>query len=215
MAETIANTLFFPLSGDPIGFNHFGAAEWLLRKVPELEHVTFLLSNGHHPDPNKSDSRASREHRHRLCELAAGAVSNSEESLLARRAKAAKTALTLAPERISISTAEFEFDRPVRSAEMIPLLNGGGRNGAERLHWFAGSDLIDRMCDPEIFSDEDLYILSRSCRYHVLEREGNPVHRALDQLRLRRATVLSLEVHPLNELYQWLCSRTVNMPKTT
>ncbi|MCH8886683.1 MAG: CinA family protein [SAR324 cluster bacterium] len=204
MAESIANTIFFPLSGDPIGFNHFGAAEWLLRTVPDVERVTFLLSNGHHPDPTKTDSRAGQGHRRRVCELAAAAVAHPEDSLLARRAKAAGTALTLSPERISISTAEFEFDRPVRSAEMITLLKEGGRDGAERLHWFAGSDLIARMCDPEIFSDEDLYILSRSCRYHVLERDGIPVHPALDQLRLRRSTVLSLEVHPLNGLPQWL-----------
>lgn len=204
MAESIANTIFFPFSGDPIGFNHFAAAEWLLRKVPELEHVTFLLSNGHHPDPTKNNSRAGQGHRQRLCELSAAAVAHPEDSLLARRAKAAGTALTLSPDRISISTAEFEFDRPVRSAEMIPLLKERGRGGAGRLHWFAGSDLLARMCDPGIFSDEDLYILSRSCRYHVLEREGNPVDPALDQLRLRRNTVLSLEAHPLNTLPQWL-----------
>ena len=50
------STLFFPVSGDPIGANHFAAAEWSLRRAEGIERVTFVLSNGRHPDPTKADA---------------------------------------------------------------------------------------------------------------------------------------------------------------
>lgn len=204
MAESIANTLIFPLSADPIGFNHFSAAEWILRQVPELERVTFVLSNGRHPDPTKKDAGVGPLQRLEICELAAAAVSDPTQSLLALRAKTAGTALCLLPQRIGLSTVEFEFDRAVRSAELVPLLRGERAPGKQRLHWFAGSDLLNRMIDPNIFSDEDLTFLSKNCRYHVLERKNNPVSQTLDLLRLRRGVVLSLDIHPLQGVPDWL-----------
>ena len=61
-------TLHFPVSGDPIGFHHFAAAEWMLRTDAELERVVFILSNGIHPDPTKLDSGVDAETRLELLE---------------------------------------------------------------------------------------------------------------------------------------------------
>ena len=54
----LQSTLFFPLSGDPVGFNHFAAVEAVLRDEPALECVVFILSNGFQPDPTKPDAEA-------------------------------------------------------------------------------------------------------------------------------------------------------------
>ena len=51
LALPLESTLFFPISGNPVGFNHIAVAEWLLRQNPGWHKVVFIPSNGHHPDP--------------------------------------------------------------------------------------------------------------------------------------------------------------------
>ena len=202
--RSTAHTLYFPISGDPAGFNHFAAAEWVLRGVPELERVEFIISNGRHPDPTKADARTGAEERLRMCRLAAGAVADPALSLLARRAEGAGERLLAAGEAVSFSTLEFQFQRAVRSAEAAARLLEGGENEGARLHWFAGSDLIARMADPRIFTDEDLEFLSRHCQYQVLEREGHPLESALALLQAERGVTLSHRAHRPAEVPHWL-----------
>ena len=87
--EPLASALFFPVSGDPIGFNHFMAAEWLLRSAPALRRVVFVLSNGHHPDPTKAGAHAPAERRLEMLQASLAELADPARSWLARRAEQA------------------------------------------------------------------------------------------------------------------------------
>ena len=200
----LASTLLFPISGNPIGFNHFAAAEWLLRRGAGLSGVCFLLSNGLHPDPTKRDALLGRAERLGLCELAIAAAADPARSFLARQAELAGERLRLQPERMQISTLEFGFDRPVRSAELLPLLRAQEPGYAGRLHWCVGSDLVRRMAEPRIFADADLAALAGACHYHVLERPDEPLEPALERLHAARGVRLECTPYPQAELPGWL-----------
>jgi hypothetical protein len=68
-----ASTLFLPVSGNPIGFNHFALAEWLLRRSSAWERIVFVLSNGRHPDPTKQDADVGAADRYALAQAAIAA----------------------------------------------------------------------------------------------------------------------------------------------
>ena len=212
-----SNTLFFPISGNPIGFNHFAAAEWILRTRSDLERVLFVLSSGRHPDPKKSDAKVGPQARLQLCEVAISVIDDPEQSYLARSAtlsreepgKNSPPSLRLKPSQFGVSTVEFDFGHAARTAEVIPLLQGTMQetmqeNESLPLHWFAGSDLITRMADPEIFSADDLAYLAEHLHYHILERQGTPLPPALTALEEQRGVRLNRECYPLSAVPIWL-----------
>jgi nicotinamide-nucleotide amidase len=196
----------FPISGNPIGFNHFAAVEWLLRRVDGLSRVCFVLSNGRHPDPTKRDAAVAPRERLRLCELAIAAVADPAVSFLARQAQLAGDPLHLSPDAMQVSTLEFGIEHAVRTAELLPLLRREEPEYAGPLHWCAGSDLIRRMAEPRIFAGGDLAVLAQHCRYHVLEREEAPAQEALAHLEQVRGVRLDATVHPQRELPPWLAT---------
>jgi nicotinamide-nucleotide amidase len=202
--SSLASTLLFPLSGNPIGFNHFAAAEWLLRRAAGCERVLFVLSNGHHPDPTKADAAVPAQERLHLCELACEAVADPARSFLARQAELAGETLRLASAQPQPSTVEFAIPRAVRTAELVPLLRAQEPGYGERVHWCVGSDLVQRMADPRIFSDADLRLLAEACHYHVLERPETPLQAALERLHAERGIRLEADAYPLAELPEWL-----------
>ncbi|MDH4246819.1 MAG: CinA family protein [Deltaproteobacteria bacterium] len=199
----LIGTLFFPISGNPIGFNHFALAEWLLRENPTLRRVVWILSNGRHPDPTKPPIAFPAEERLALCRTALETVADPAHSLLARRAAQAGETLRLTPETQHLSLLEFGVDRAVRSAELVAHLCGGDSPGA-RLAWVAGTDLLRRMADSRIFSAEDLKLLTQGCHYHIPEREGEPLAPALDQLREKRGLQMESTGYPLAGAPEWL-----------
>lgn len=201
---SLASTLWFPLSGNPIGFNHFAAAEWLLRRAPQLARVCFVLSNGHHPDPTKRDAIVPAEERAALCAEAIAAVGDPARSFLARQAELAGETLRVGPRTLAVSTLEFAFQRAVRTAELVPLLRAQEPGHAGRLAWCAGSDLVERMAERRIFADADLATLAAHCHYHVLERPDAPLEAALARLEAGRGVRLDCTPHPLAELPPWL-----------
>lgn len=202
--SSLASTLLFPLSGNPIGFNHFALAEWLLRSQPGLERVCFVLSNGYHPDPTKRDATVPAQERLRLCELACDTVTDPARSYLARQAELAGERLRLGSAALEISTLEFAFNRAVRTAELLPLLRAREPDYTGRLHWCAGSDLVARMANPRIFDQADLESLAAACHYHLLEREGDALAEALAHLERARGLRLVCTAHPRAELPAWL-----------
>jgi PncC family amidohydrolase len=166
--------------------------------------VCLVLSNGHHPDPTKPDASVPPAERLRLCELALEALDDPARSFLARQAELAGERLRLSAAVMQISTLEFGFDRAVRTVELLPLLREEEGGFAGRLHWCAGSDLVERMADPHIFAQADLALLAAQCHYHVLERPGQPLQAALEHLQRTRGVRLECTAHPLAELPRWL-----------
>jgi PncC family amidohydrolase len=197
-------TLFFPISGNPAGFNHFGAAEWLLRRNPAWERVVFVLSNGIHPDPTKPDAEAGRELRLELLTTAIAELGDEERSHLARLASRAGEALRVNPANLTVWTREFAFPRAVRTAETVQALREAHPQGEGRINWFAGSDLVARMADPLIFSDEDLACLASRCHYAILEREGHPLEDALQGLAAARGVSLDCRSFRAADMPPWL-----------
>ncbi|UCE86590.1 MAG: CinA family protein [Deltaproteobacteria bacterium] len=200
----LAATLFFPLSGDPVGFNHFAAAESILRAEPALERVVFILSNGLHPDPKKPGLEAPPDARREILETAAGSVADPERSTLARQAQLAGDRLRIDAGRIQISTREFGSDRAVRAAETAAALRRERSDAPGAIHWYAGSDLVRRMADPAIFDDDDLTRLARECVFHVLDRAGESAASAAAAVERVRGVRVQLRSAPPRATPAWL-----------
>lgn len=199
------STLFFPLSGNPIGFNHLAAAEWMLRRNPDWRRVVFVLSNGRHPDPTKPGAEVDAATRLELCQLAIAAAADPARSFLAKQAAQAGEALRLGPETCGVSTRELREQTAVRTAQMLGWLRAEAPPGQGPIFWCVGTDLLRRMADPRIFSDEDLPVIARECRLAVLERPGEPAAaEALALVRARRGIALPCEVFPLAQVPEWL-----------
>jgi nicotinamide-nucleotide amidase len=199
----LASTLFFPFSGDPTGFHHLAVAEWALRKGAGLERVEFILSNGHHPDPTKPGARAPAEARLRLAQLMLAEAGDAERSFFAARARAAGEKLLCGPERLSISTLELSYSRAVRTAESVSLLRQGR---SERLHLYAGADLLRRMADPRIFSGSDLATLSEGCTYWILDRGAERAEEAMRDLSAQRGQAFDFRELPAADVPDWLAA---------
>jgi len=197
----LESTLYFPLSGNPVGFNHFAAAEWLLRRNPAYERVAFLLSNGRHPDPTKPDAEVDAATRLEILQAAIEAVADPERSLLARRAELAGQRLRVGPGTLLVSTHEFAQPRAVPTAETVALIRQA--HPAGRVQWFAGADLVRRMADPAIFSPPDVAYLAQNCHYALLERGEAPVQAAAE-LQAAQGVTLSWRPYPLAEVPGWL-----------
>jgi len=197
--------MYFPVTANPIGFNHFAVIEWILRCNPQTAEVVLVLSNGHHPDPTKPDAELGPHQRLELARLAVDAIADPEQSYLARQAGLAGDALHLVPARIRLSTSEFSHDRAVTTAETVRLVQAElGTHPGERLPWVIGSDLLRRMCDPAIFPDDQLAHLAASCAYHVLQREGDHIGKVLATLERDRGTSLDCTVYPVKDMPPWL-----------
>jgi PncC family amidohydrolase len=200
----LASTLFFPLSGDPVGFNHFAAAEAVLRAEPSLERVTFILSNGIHPDPKKPDAEAAAAIRHEILAAAVRSISDPGRSTLARQAELAREQMRIDTSRIQVSTREFSSDRAVRAAETAVALRGEATDASGPIHWYAGSDLLGRMTDFAIFDDDDLQRLARECAFHVVERQGDSTESAVGEVERLRGVRLSVQALSRAALPPWL-----------
>lgn len=200
----LESTLFFPVSGNPVGFNHFAAAEALLRNNPGWRQVVFVLSNGLHPDPTKPEAEASPQARLEIIRKAIAEIADAGRSHLARLAERAGEALHISPDALHVSTREFAFSRAVRTVETVQALREARPGDDARINWFAGSDLIFRMADPAIFAGEDLAALASQCHYAILEREGYPLDEALRKLADERGVTLDHQLLRAEALPDWL-----------
>lgn len=202
-----ATTLFLPVSGNPIGFNHFALAEWLLRRGTAWERVVFVLSNGRHPDPTKADADVRAMDRFRLAQTAIFAIADPSQCFLARQAEQAGERLALSPERVLLDAREFTVKTAVRTVQLVRMLQETGVTTAgpdEPLHWAVGADLVRRMADPAIFADPDVQFLSQHLHYAILDREGDPARAAVELLRQKRGVMLNFKVFDLGDVPVWL-----------
>jgi PncC family amidohydrolase len=208
--EFLKATLYLPVSGDPLGFNHVMAAEWALRNAPDLERVVFILSNGHHPDPTKRGAHAPADQRLRIVETTVAEAADPSRSFLARRAVRAGDALRATPERLAVSTLELAHARAVPTAEAVDALKADAPGGGSaRVNLYAGADLVRRMANPAVFSDTDVAALAASCRYFVLDRAGDSGQIALEQFRQARGRSLEARLLPApseqsDDMPEWL-----------
>ncbi|MBI3994324.1 MAG: CinA family protein [Candidatus Lambdaproteobacteria bacterium] len=200
----LESTLFFPVSANPLGFNHIAAAELMLAAHPRWRRVVFILSNGRHPDPTKSNAELSPAQRLALAEAVVQAVADPQRSHFAKLAQQAETPLHVSPQALCLSTVEFPHSRPVPTVETVGTILAGRAAQAAQVNWFAGSDLIRRMADPLIFADDDVRILTQSCRYAILERPGDPLAAALDEFTRRRGLTLAHDAHDASAAPEWL-----------
>ena len=209
-----ATTLFLPVSGNPIGFNHFALAEWLLRSGSggersgfSAERVVFVVSNGKHPDPTKPDADVSPADRFRIAQLAVEAIADPERCFLARQAELAGDRPLIGPDRILLDPREFRFKTAVRTAQLVQVLYESGVVPAdpnEPLRWAVGADLVRRMADPAIFTDADILFLSQHLHFAIMERDGDSARAAVELLRQRRGATLAYRVLSLAEVPAWL-----------
>ena len=123
--EGIGEVVHFPLTADPAGFHHLLLAECVLRQIPQLKQVVFILSNGLHPDPTKRKNIPEGEIRLSLLRQALVSFADPELSYPARLAMDKQSPLKLKGEAWEISTAEFRCERPVRLAEHVMRLKEG------------------------------------------------------------------------------------------
>lgn len=173
----------------------------MLRNVPEFHRVVFVLSNGFHPDPTKPPLQTTKEARLDLTRLSIDSIADPDQSFLAYQAATHGELLKCGPQTLEVSTVEFAFHRPVRTAETVSRM-GSGRPGGVSL--FVGGDLIVRMADPKIFTDVDLDSLSRQCAYFIMEREESPLKPALARLKRNRGIELNCRIFPLKQVDEWL-----------
>jgi len=202
-----ATTLFLPVTGNPISFNHFALAEWLLRSRSGSERIVLVISNGKHPDPTKPDADVSPADRYMIAQAAIEAIADPARCFLARQAELAGEPLLLNPERILLDPREFRFKTAVRTAQLVQMLRDSGvvpGDPKELLHWAVGADLVRRMADPAIFTDADIQFLSQNLHYAILERDGDPARAAVEMLRQRRGVTLAYRVLGLADVPAWL-----------
>ena len=106
-AEGNLSEIYFPLTANPVGYNHLLLAENVLRQFPETQLLVFILSNGRHPDPFKSLQIPKASLRYEILRNALLEWSDREKSLPARYADESKVLLKLGSNNCAISRWEL------------------------------------------------------------------------------------------------------------
>ena len=89
-AEVNLSEIYFPLTANPVGYNHLLLAENVLWQFPETQLLVFILSNGRHPDPFKTVHIPHASLRYEILRSALLEWSDPENSLPARYADESK-----------------------------------------------------------------------------------------------------------------------------
>jgi PncC family amidohydrolase len=207
--EGIGDVVYFPLTADPTGFHHLLLAECVLRQIPDLKQVEFILSNGFHPDPTKRKRIPDFEIRLSLLRQALVSFADPKLSYPARLAMDENSPVCLKEENWAISSNESEWERPVRLAEHVVRLKKEKEDYrqkskiyksqhdkimGQRISMLVGTDLLNRMLDKKIFSNEDLKIISESSLLLVMPRGRQDLPQIINELRDRRGFSLQVGV---------------------
>ena len=173
------NTLFVPITGNPAGYHHLVLAELALRQRPELLKVVYLFSNGHHPDPFKRSVTLPKDIRLQLIQdLLASLHLDSGNRLNVIVDQAGET-LRLRQVELFVSIIEFQRDGQVRLLDNVKnirtALVSDREYKSQRIQILVGSDLINRMQDPQIFSEADMKEMSNLAEWLVVPRPGERI----------------------------------------
>ncbi|MDG2196548.1 MAG: CinA family protein [SAR324 cluster bacterium] len=173
------NTLFVPITGNPAGYHHLVLAELALRQRPELSKVVYLLSNGHHPDPFKRSVTLPKDIRLQLMQDLLASLHQSAGNRLNFIVDQVEEILRLRQVGLFISISEFKKEGQVRLLDNIKniwtAIESNSESKSKRIQVLVGSDLINRMQDPKIFSEADLKEMSNLTEWLVVSRPGERI----------------------------------------
>ncbi len=170
------NTLFVPITGNPAGYHHLVLAELALRQRPELSRVVYLPSNGHHPDPFKRSVTLPKDIRLQLMQDLLASLHQDSGNRLNVIVDQAGETLRLRQVELFVSIIEFQREGQVRLLDNVKnirtVLMSDRDYKSQRIQILVGSDLINRMQDPQIFSEADMKEMSNLAEWLVVPRPG-------------------------------------------
>lgn len=197
----LENTIFFPLTANPIGYHHFVMIEALLRQSPEIQKICLIPSNGIHPDPTKNSNIADSSLQLQLVKDSVQSIVDPQESLLLEKVSHEKKSLQLAKVDFVILEKEFEEQRPYFLRDHIQWIQATKeKDSIKKILFLIGSDLLVRMQNSQIFSNEDLDVLAKESHLYVVPRSGISVESAFDAIHKKRHVLLSGNEIRLNTL---------------
>ena len=178
--------IYFPLTANPIGYNHLLLAENMLWQIPETKLIVFMISNGFHPDPLKREQIPNSLLRFEILMNAIRDWADPKKSIPAQIASKSGIILKLTSNNCVVTRSELSLRRPVHLAENIKLLSNPGKT-----HIIVGADLIERMLNRNIFSDKDLEIISCKSHLQIAPRKKIEIEKILKQLKKKRGISFS------------------------
>ena len=173
--------IYFPLTANPVGYNHLLLAETILWQLPESKLIVFLISNGYHPDPLKRTAIPNSQLRFEILIRAIRDWANLEKSIPAQIASEYGIILKLQNNNCVVSRSELSLNTPVHLADNIKLFSKSGR-----VKFIVGADLINRMLNHNIFSAKDLDIISKESHLQIAPRNEIEIEKVLEKLKEQR-----------------------------
>ena len=209
ISEAKLPTVYFPLTADPAGHHHLLLAESVLQQFPETQLIVFILSNGMHPDPLKQREIPPAVMRMEILRSALNDWSNPKFSLVAKIAEESGFELKLSNNNSAVSRRELSYDRPHRLLEHIRTFSTG-----DKVRMILGADLLERMLNPKIFTNEDLAEISCNSHLLVAARNDVDIENVLKLLMQKRGitlkvTLIKKEFFPQNLQRFFLISSTL------
>ena len=201
--------IYFPLTANPIGYNHLLLAENMLWQIPETKLIVFMISNGFHPDPLKREQIPNSLLRFEILMNAIRDWADPKKSIPAQIASKSGIILKLTSNNCVVTRSELSLRRPVHLAENIKLLSNPGKT-----HIIVGADLIERMLNRNIFSDKDLEIISSKSHLQIAPRKKIEIEKILKQLKKKRGisfsyTLFKTKIFPKDLQKFFLISSTI------
>ena len=195
------NTLFVPITGNPAGYHHLVLAELALRQRPELSRVVYLLSNGHHPDPFKRSVTLPKDIRLQLMQDLLASLHQDSGNRLNVIVEQAGETLRLRQVELFVSIIEFQREGQVRLLDNVKnirtVLMSDRDYKSQRIQILVGSDLINRMQDPQIFSEADMKEMSNLAEWLVVPRPGERIAESLVEGPSLKQKILDPDLLPI------------------
>ena len=195
------NTLFVPITGNPAGYHHLVLAELALRQRPELSRVVYLLSNGHHPDPFKRSVTLPKDIRLQLMQDLLASLHQDSGNRLNVIVDQAGETLRLRQVELFVSIIEFQREGQVRLLDNVKnirtVLMSDRDYKSQRIQILVGSDLINRMQDPQIFSEADMKEMSNLAEWLVVPRPGERIAESLVEGPSLKQKILDPDLLPI------------------
>ncbi|MEK9975271.1 MAG: hypothetical protein VW876_17725, partial [Deltaproteobacteria bacterium] len=195
------NTLFVPITGNPAGYHHLVLAELALRQRPELSRVVYLLSNGHHPDPFKRYVNQPKDIRLQLIQDLLASLQKDYGNRLNVIVEQAGDTLRLRQVELFVSIIEFQREGQVRLLDNVKNIRTAFMSDrdykSQRIQILVGSDLINRMQDPQIFSEADMKEMSNLAEWLVVPRPGERIAESLVEGPSLKQKILDPDLLPI------------------
>ena len=195
------NTLFVPITGNPAGYHHLVLAELAIRQRPELSKVVYIISNGHHPDPFKRSVTFPKDIRLQLTQDLLASLHEELGNRLNVLVDQVGEILLLRQVELFVSITEFKWDGQVRLLDNVKniwtAIGSDCEYKSQQIQVLVGSDLINRMQDPQIFSDADIKEMSNFAEWLVVPRPGERIAESFGKGLSLRQKILDPDLLPI------------------